>query len=230
MPRLRRGLQGARRTDGLRLPGSSGWSKKWSDVNLARVNQPEPPLSRPRRLFLRLSAGVGGALAAAGSAAVALYEARAPQETPQLAAGAPVDAGKWRVTVRALRLEPALPDGRPVPNGGRALTLVAEVENLTGESSNDVYDLFRLATPPEGADSKPTPYLVRDRELMSYLQPRLPETLAFAWKAPAAWRPQGPVTVTLTADRFKPKDNLYAAPGWFNPYTVGAFALPAAAP
>ena len=32
----------------------------------------------------------------------------------------------------------------------------------------------------------------------------------------------------VTAEIFKPRDNLYGMPGWFNPYRLGSVTLPVA--
>ena len=64
-----------------------------------------------RRLFAFLTAGIGGAVAAAISFAMTVYEAANPDVIPTVAVGEPVDTGRWTVTFREARTGAAPPTG-----------------------------------------------------------------------------------------------------------------------
>ena len=64
-----------------------------------------------RRLFAFLTAGIGGAVAAAISFAMTVYEAANPDVIPIVAVGEPVDTGRWTVTFREARTGAAPPTG-----------------------------------------------------------------------------------------------------------------------
>ena len=64
-----------------------------------------------RRLFAFLTAGIGGAVAAAISFAMTVYEAANPDVIPTVAVGEPVDTGRWTVTFREARTGAVPPTG-----------------------------------------------------------------------------------------------------------------------
>ena len=64
-----------------------------------------------RRLFAFLTAGIGGAVAAAVSFAMTVYEAANPDVIPTVAVDEPVDTGRWTVTFREARTGAAPPTG-----------------------------------------------------------------------------------------------------------------------
>lgn len=197
---------------------------------------PDPtPLSKPRpKLLATLTAGIGGLAAAAVSLVMSLYEARNPAVTPQIAMGAPADAGRWIVTPRSAVVAATLPDGRKPPGGGTALVAELVLENRTAATSNAFYATVTLANPPPGVEAKPAfHYLKRDGALLGALQPRMPETVQAVWTLPPGMAAPPALRLAILGESFKPKDNLYGAPGWFDPKVIGEATLPivaAAAP
>lgn len=178
--------------------------------------------TRPKLgLKARILAGVGGALAAAVSYSIAVYEAREPKVTPSLALGQTIDVGRWRVTPIGASVSDKTPDGIAPLGGGTAVTLSLMVENVTAASQSGVYGLLRLEGAPAGVDPKPDVFLMRDRERLGQLQPRMPERIAAIWRFPAGAAIPETIRVMVAGSRFKPKDNLYAASGWFDPYDAG---------
>jgi hypothetical protein len=181
-----------------------------------------PPRSR---WSARILAGIGGVAAAGVSLGLAIWDKREPPRIPQIHSGETVEAGRWSVRLISARAGERTPDGRPAPSGRVAVIVDLSLENRTAETSNLYYDVLKIADLPAGADAKPTLYLDRDRELLSALQPRLPERVSAAWLWPAGAPPPERLDLTIQAERFKPRDNLYAAPLWTDRHAVAAASL-----
>ncbi|MEW9306563.1 hypothetical protein ACETRX_11625 [Labrys portucalensis] len=187
-------------------------------------------LSKLRAGFSRQSlktkvlTGIGGFAAAAISLGASLYQLRNPDQVPNRAAGQTIEAGRWLVTPNAAAPASVLPDGRPVKAGRRAVVLELTLANRTEGTSNAVTGILKL-TNVAGAEG-PDFYLVRDRERLMALQPRLPERLQAVWTLPADAALPKTLELTVAGVTFKPKDNLYGAPGWFNPHDVARVSVP----
>jgi hypothetical protein len=183
-------------------------------------------LSRVRqRLAFRLTLGLGGLAAILVSTGLHIFEARSKNAVPALAAATPIEAGQWLVALSEASIGATMPDGRPAPQGQRAITVETEMTNRTSATSSDFYSLLRLERPAFRA-AKPMLYLDRDKALLAQLHPGLTEKVAVVWTVPADQPPPGVVTIAVEAKTFKPRDNLYAAPGWFNEHAVGTVDLP----
>lgn len=180
-----------------------------------------------KALYTRIVAGIGGLLAGALSLGLSIYETRTGTEVTHVAAGASVDSGQWKVTLNSASLTAQTPDGLRVSNGKKALTIDLTLENLTAESSNLYRDAIKLGNIPNAP--MPQFYLVRDREQLWDLQPMMPETVEAVWELPARQALPKVLYVTVVGTTYKPKDNLYAAPGWFNPTDIARVDLPVAA-
>ncbi|WP_454815368.1 hypothetical protein [Labrys neptuniae] len=187
-------------------------------------------LSKLRAGFSRQSlkakvlTGIGGFAAAAISLGASLYHLRNPEQVPVMTAGQAVEAGRWLVTPNSAALATALPDGRPIKAGRRAVVLELVVTNRTERTSNAVAGILKLnnVANAEGPDF----YLVRDKERLMDLQPRLPERLQAVWTLPGDGALPKTLELTVAGATFKPRDNLYGAPGWFNPHDVARVSVP----
>ncbi len=177
-----------------------------------------------KALYTRIVAGVGGLLAGALSLGLSIYETRTGAEVEQVAAGTAVNTGQWKVTLVSANTAGQTPDGLHVADGKKVLTIDLTLENLTAESSNLYRDTLKL----ENIPNAPIPqfYLPRDRDVLWDLQPRMPEVVKAAWELPASQKLPDIVKVTIVGTTYKAKDNLYAAPGWFNPTDVARVDLP----
>lgn len=180
-----------------------------------------------KALYTRIIAGIGGLLAGALSLGLSIYETRTGAEVAQVPADASVRTGQWNVTLHSASIAAETPDGRHVSDGKKALTIDLTLENLTAESSN----LYRQTLKLENVANAPDPrfYLARDRDVLWDLQPMMPETVKAVWELPATQTLPKALKVTIVGTTYKPKDNLYAAPGWFNPTDVARVDLPLAA-
>lgn len=183
-------------------------------------------LSRIRTKFVtRMIAGIGGSAAVIVSLGMTLYDART-QPPPSVSVGQPVDAGQWTIELEGIETGATLPDGRHPAAGRGAIILTAKLTNRTGASSSDVGQAIKLVTAVPGLDDRPTTYLLRDRTLLRHLQPRLTERVAYVWTYPLTATLPARAKVDLLARKYKARDNLYAASGWFNPSVVGVIEMP----
>ncbi|KKB81180.1 hypothetical protein VW35_03295 [Devosia soli] len=167
---------------------------------------------------------VGAVSAALISLGYSAYQQQVPTKVPQVEAGAPVETGRWRVSVLRGSAGSVLPSGLNVSPGKKALTLEMTLENVSSESSNLYGDLIVLADVPDAP--RPTYYLLRDNEILWDLQPRMPEAVAAVWELPAEMDVPKDLRIIVEGVRFKPRDNLYAAPGWFPAGQVAEINLP----
>ncbi|MEN3608249.1 hypothetical protein AAH979_01750 [Plantactinospora sp. ZYX-F-223] len=129
--------------------------------------------------WLGLGTGVAG-LAASGL--FGGLETVAKPEVPTVAVGKAVDGGPWSVTVTGSRLVGKLPT-LYLRDGKRWFTVLATIENTADESRTDFDDAIRLSGVAGIAEERPSQVrLVRDGSKPTYLNPGLPERLAFLWE------------------------------------------------
>ena len=88
-----------------------------------------------------LTTGIGGFLAAGLVLVMTIASYRTDQPVPRFPAGAPIEAGEWRVVPLSARIDSATPDGRQVRDGQKALVVEVELTNRTAASSNSFYRL-----------------------------------------------------------------------------------------
>lgn len=172
----------------------------------------------------RLLAGAGGLLAAALPLGYSVYQQRAGDFVPVVAVGAPVEAGRWKVSVVAGTFGSTLPNGLTLSPEKKAIIVEMTLENISSESSNLYGELIVLANIPDAP--KPDFYLLRDSKILWDLQPRMPEAVAAVWEVPAEMELPQALQLRVEGSLFKPRDNLYAAPGWFPTGSVAEIALP----
>ncbi|GIG86651.1 hypothetical protein Pen02_15870 [Plantactinospora endophytica] len=124
----------------------------------------------------------------AGLAASGLFGGLDPvakPEAPPVEVGKVVDGGPWDVTVTGSRLVGELP-GLTLGDGRRWFAVLATVENTDDESRDDFGDTVSLTGVDGLATEKPRYVLVlRDASRPKYLNPGLPEKLAFLWEQEA---------------------------------------------
>lgn len=175
----------------------------------------------------KLTIGIGGLLALAITSGQSLLEALEPPVLPALAAGAPLDAGRWRIVLHDARLtlQPR-PDGPAAPDGAQFLALDLDIANRSSETDSTFARILSVDPPIEGLQPNPTFWLMRDKTMLGALQPGLPERVRVIWRlGPGAKAPER-LRLVVTGQTFKPRDNLLATPGWFNPKPVAAATLP----
>ncbi|GAB3972406.1 DUF4352 domain-containing protein [Plantactinospora veratri] len=103
-------------------------------------------------------------------------------EVPTVAVGEVVDGGPWNVTVTGSRLVGKLPT-LYLRDGSRWFTVLVTVENTADESRTDFRDVIRLSGVAGVTEERASQVvLVRDGSRPNYLNPGLPEKLAFLWQ------------------------------------------------
>jgi hypothetical protein len=184
------------------------------------------PLSALRqRLFAFLVVGAGGIAASAASFAMTIYQASHPGAVPIVAAGEPIDTGKWIATIHAARTGTIPPTGVEPYEPKNLLMVELELNNRSATSSYASSNLLTIDPPIPGL-SDPVFYLERDKAIASPLNPDMPERLTAAWE----WPPTHPfpqeLRLEIGSQIHKRRDNLYGAPGWFDRDPVAVVLLP----
>jgi hypothetical protein len=184
----------------------------------------EQRLTLRRRLFAFLVAGVGGTAAAAISFAMTVYEAANPKAVPLVAAGQPIDTGRWIITLHDARIGSTPPTGIKPSAPKKLLMVEFDLDNRSASTSNVFLRLFTI-DPPVANLPPPTFYLARDKWIASGLHPDMPERMIAAWEWPSAVSVPRQLRLKITSQIYKSRDNLYGAPGWFDRDPVAIVAL-----
>lgn len=179
-----------------------------------------------RAFTTKILAGIGGLLAAALSFTYSIYQGQVAGEVPKADPGKVVDAGRWNVTATSASLAEKMPDGSHVSPGKKALVVDFVLENRSAESSNIYRDVLKIENVADA--DKPQFYLMRDRALLWDVQPLMPEQVQAVWQVPREMVLPGHLKLAVVGAIFKPRDNLYAAPGWFPTKPVAVVDLPLA--
>ncbi|RAL97794.1 hypothetical protein DOU54_10405 [Agrobacterium sp. MS2] len=183
---------------------------------------------KPKGRLAKLLAGAGGLLAATVSLGYSLYEKRESEIVPQVEVSTPVGAGRWKVSVTAGSIVTVMPNGGKISPGKKAIALDMILENVSSESSNLYADLIKITNVSDAA--RPQYYLKRDRAILWDLHPRMPEAVTAVWEVSDSQTLPYSLQLRVEGAVFKPRDNLYAAPGWFPSGSVAEIRLPLANP
>jgi hypothetical protein len=178
-----------------------------------------------QRLFAFLVAGLGGLVASVISFSMALYEAAHPPDVPIVPVGQRIDTGRWFVTLRSAHVGTVPPTGI-APSRPQQLVMVnLDVVNRSATPNNVLVRVLKLSAPAAELPM-PTAYLDRDKSLAGYFNPDMPERVTMAWE----WPPNVPVpdrlTLTVSGQVYKRRDNLYGASGWYDRDPVATVELP----
>jgi hypothetical protein len=177
-------------------------------------------------LASRLTIGIGGLLALGLTTAQNVADAISPPAVPVVAPGRPIAAGRWQVTLYEAGLtHDKRPDGYRGRAGTKALTVDLDLANRSSESSNAFSRILSVDPPIAGLSPMPTAYLLRDGAILGDLQPGLPERIRMVWELPDAAPVPETLRLVVIGETFKPRDNLLAAPGWFNPKPAATVTL-----
>ncbi|NYT84837.1 hypothetical protein [Pollutimonas harenae] len=178
------------------------------------------------------------ALAASGITAAILYGwwqaiegARTAPSLPEVQPGSSLALGRVLLTPLSIELRPAAPHSK---NAQTQLVLSAIVENVTSETQAAAFGYPPRLVTVEADQLEfgaPDITLLRDRQPLLQLQPRMPEKVEIAWQAPAGWQTGEKLSLTFFRQQFKLKDNLYARSSWLGYSPVARMAAtPKAAP
>jgi hypothetical protein len=180
------------------------------------------------RTVVWLTTSIGGLLAAGLALGMTIASYRTDQPVPRFPAGAPIEAGEWRVVPLSARISSATPDGRPTRDGQKALVVEVELTNRTAASSNSFYRLVTLDPPL--AEERPDVFLLRDGDRLAELHPDMAERVALVWTMPQDAAVPAVLKLALHASVYKRRDNLWGHSGWYNPHVLGTVDMPVQAP
>jgi len=174
----------------------------------------------------RLAAGIGSTIAVCAATVYGILGAAPLPAVTGYTAGSRIEAGQWLVIPRrAWVSEEKKVLGVRLQEGERALVVEADLSNRTQASTRDYAKLLKLQS--VGGVSVPDPEvaLVREARPLPLLHPGLAERVAFVWKLPASAVLPTSLEADVVAKTYKPVDNLYGTPGWFNPRVVGRITM-----
>jgi hypothetical protein len=199
------------------------------------------PGAGPRGLGARIVAiplrWLGLSTGAAALAASGLFGGLETVEEPELPPAKINEVSKggpWDVTVTGGRL---VGDGLPGINlenkANRWVVVLATVDVTADESRNDMRDIFDisgvegLVKPPGTRDRLYPQYVIalRDGVAVSYLQPSMPEKLAFFWEQESTAPVPTEMTVTIYKKTYRP-DSLAGHKAWLSPEPRAELTVP----
>ncbi|MBO1110346.1 hypothetical protein [Bordetella petrii] len=182
------------------------------------------------KIKTRLAAGVGSTVAVGAAAVYSVFGAGPPPPVAQYGAGSAIEAGRWRVTPQRAWVSHKRVYGVPIKPGQQALVLEADLSNRTRTSTGSYSDLLRLQPVPGAKPEDPVVAQVRDPQIAPLLHPGMPERVVYVWMMPGSATPPASLSVDVVAETYKPVDNLFGTPGWFNPAVIGRVTLPLGQP
>ncbi|KOF17346.1 hypothetical protein AC244_17575 [Ensifer adhaerens] len=177
------------------------------------------PIARRSKLKRRLPAmlvtGIGGMVAAAVSFATAVYEAANPAPVELVKKDEPIDTGRWLVTINNASMAAVPPTGTKPVDAKRFLTVDLELDNRSAATSNAFMRLISIEMLPSIKLPEPVYYLARDKWIASAINPGMPEKVIAVWEWPEGSPSPKALRFSVAKQIYKPRDNLYGAPGWF---------------
>jgi hypothetical protein len=185
------------------------------------LKRPDLPALKKRATTF-VVAGLGAGAAAIASLSAALYEAANPEQLPVVAAGEPVDTGRFSVTLLYASFGK---EKDALPEKPEQLRVAMEITNLSAGTSNAFMRLLTLGNAPAGLKHA-TFTLTRDDAILFGLHPNMPERVIAKWDWPKESPPPASVDFTIASQIHKRRDNLYGAPGWFDRPPAAKVVLP----
>jgi hypothetical protein len=178
------------------------------------------------RLKTWITAGAGSIAALLVAGLLGAFGALPKPPVPDLPADVAIDAGQWRVSPIRAYVSPKGVYGVPLKQDQKALVLEVDMTNRTAESSKDYFNVFQPAGQITGTGDQVFVALTRDSTLSPELHPALIERMAYVWPLPRQQAVPARLPFAVSAEIFKPRDNLYGVPGWYNPHVLGTVTLP----
>ncbi|TWG94756.1 hypothetical protein L598_003400000180 [Mesorhizobium sp. J18] len=176
------------------------------------------------RAWITIGAGTVAAILAANL--LGAFGALPEPEIPVFAAGQEIETGQWRVTpLRAFVTDQRIYDA-PIREGQKALVLEVEMTNRTAASTTDYFTLFKHGLPVGEESETPFVMLTRDPSMTPELHPAMKERVAFVWALPESATSPGEIPFSVNTKTYKPIDNLYGVPGWYNEQELGRLVIP----
>jgi hypothetical protein len=179
------------------------------------------------RAWLTAGAGTIAAILIAGL--FGAFGALPNPPVPEFPTDSPIEAGQWTILpVRAYVSEQRVYE-LPLNQDQKALVVEVDMTNRTAESTKDYFTVFELAAPLRDQAEKPFIALARDSKMSPELHPAMTERMAYVWPVPKTAALPNRLSLVINARIYKPRDNLYGTPGWFNQHEAGRITLPVGA-
>jgi hypothetical protein len=176
------------------------------------------------KTWFTVGAGTVAAVLVAGL--LGAFGALPAPETPVLSSEGAIETGQWVVRPLRAYAETERVYQLPVKQDQQALVLEVEMTNRTAESAKDYFTLFKLAPPLADQAEKPMIILTRDGSMAPSLHPGMMERMAYVWIFPKAVALPDRIPLVVNTKLYKPQDNLYGTPGWFNERELGRVEIP----
>jgi hypothetical protein len=132
---------------------------------------------------------------------------KAADETPQVSAGTPVDAGQFEVTIQRVVVVADLKPLFSPDKGGALIGVVTKLKVTDDTGVTPPSDLIRLIGVPGIKDDEPPTGTtnLRDQTMTPVLTPEYGEDVAYVWKLPKAT--ELPKEVKLTVQHYEHIDD-----------------------
>jgi hypothetical protein len=176
------------------------------------------------KTWFTVGAGTLAAVTVAGL--LGAFGALPQPETPVLARDSQIETGQWLVRPLRAYVGTDRVYNLPVKQDQQALVLEVEMTNRTAGSAKDYFTLFQLAPPLGGQSEQPAVILTRDGSMTPALHPGMMERMAYVWTFPKAVALPDELPLVVNTKTYKPQDNLYGTPGWFNERELGRVEMP----
>lgn len=179
-----------------------------------------------RRVPFRWFAGV---IAVIGLAVSGLFHGLAPVgagQTPTIAVGKVIDAGPWNVTIVDTRLISSTTGLQTTTKGDHWIAVVATLDDTTSDSREDMADFIRI--PHVTGLRTPAPQevlLASDATFLGYLNPGMPERVAFLWEQSSKVQLPKTVDVVVYGETLR-QNSLDGTTEWLSPHVVAYVNAP----
>ena len=179
-----------------------------------------------RKVPFRWFAGV---VAVIGLGVSALFHGLAPvaaAQTPTVAPGKVIDAGPWKVTVVDTRLLSSSTGLKTTTDGDHWFAVVATVDDTTNDSREDMGDIVRLSHVAGLTAVAPQVILLAsDATTLGYLNPGMPERVAFAWEQSSKVPLPTTAQIVIYGKTLR-ENSLDGTTDWLSPHVVADVTAP----
>jgi hypothetical protein len=170
-----------------------------------------------------------GAVAVIGLGVSSLFHGLAPvpaAETPTVKPGKVIDAGPWTITVVDTRLLSSSEGLTTTTDGDHWFAIVATVDDTTTDSRDDMGDIVRLSHVAGLTEAAPQRILLTsDASTPRYLNPGMPERVAFLWEQSASAPLPTTAQIVIYGKTLR-TNTLDATTDWLSPHVVADVTAP----
>lgn len=118
------------------------------------------------------------------------------------------------------------PTGKKPADQKQLVVVDLDLVNRSAATGNYFYKLLSIKEPTIKGLAPPMYYLARDKRIASAIHPNMPERLTAVWEWPQATPVPTQLQLAVSSQIYKPRDNLYGSPGWFDREPAAIVKLP----